>query len=38
LVRAKGGEMQVSFSRLEDAFYNVELRILVNAIYEGTTI
>jgi diaminopimelate epimerase len=38
LVRAKGGEMQVSFARSEEAFYNVELQVLVNAVYDGTTI
>jgi diaminopimelate epimerase len=38
LVRAKGGEMQVSFARSDEAFYNVELRVLVNAIYEGKTV
>lgn len=36
-VRTKGGEMQVSFARSEQAFYNVELQILVNTIYCGTT-
>ena len=37
LVRAKGGETQVSFARSEDAFYNVELRLLVNGVYCGIT-
>jgi diaminopimelate epimerase len=36
LVRAKGGEVQVSFARSEEAFYNVELHVLVNAVYCGT--
>ncbi|MDR2907485.1 MAG: hypothetical protein LBU91_05810, partial [Bacteroidales bacterium] len=34
-VRTKGGEMQVAFARSEQAFYNVELQVLVNAVYEG---
>jgi diaminopimelate epimerase len=38
LVRAKGGEMQVSFNHSENAFHNVELHVLVNEIYGGTTI
>ena len=37
LVRANGGEMQVSFARSEEAFYNVELKVLVNSVYSGTT-
>jgi diaminopimelate epimerase len=36
LVRAKGGEMQVSFARSEEAFYNVELHVLVNTVYSGS--
>jgi diaminopimelate epimerase len=36
LVRAKGGEVQVSFARSEEAFYNVELQVLVNAVYNGS--
>jgi diaminopimelate epimerase len=35
-VRTKGGEMQVSFARSERTFYNVELQVLVNAVYCGT--
>ncbi|MDR1951205.1 MAG: hypothetical protein LBP96_03130 [Bacteroidales bacterium] len=35
LVRTKGGEMQVSFERSNDAFCNVELKVLVNEVYEG---
>ncbi|MDR2907918.1 MAG: hypothetical protein LBU91_08025 [Bacteroidales bacterium] len=34
-VRTKGGEMQISFARSEQAFYNVELQVLVNAVYQG---
>ncbi|MDR0437044.1 MAG: hypothetical protein LBH22_01940 [Bacteroidales bacterium] len=37
LVRTKGGEIQVSFARSEEAFYNVALQVLVNAVYRGTT-
>ena len=37
LVRTKGGETRVSFSREEESFYNVEIQILVNAVYHGTT-
>ncbi len=36
-VRTKGGEMQVSFARSEQAFYNVELQVLINTVYHGTT-
>jgi diaminopimelate epimerase len=35
LVRGKGGEMQVSFTRSEHTFCDVELRMLVNEVYEG---
>ncbi|MCL2028042.1 MAG: hypothetical protein FWG79_06080 [Bacteroidales bacterium] len=38
LVRTKGGEMQVSFVRSEEAFYNIELQVLVNVVYDGTTL
>jgi diaminopimelate epimerase len=37
LVRAKGGELRVSFARSKEAFYNVELQVLVNTVYEGKT-
>jgi diaminopimelate epimerase len=34
-VRTKGGEMQVSFARAQRTFYDVELRVLVNAVFKG---
>ena len=37
LIRTKGGEAQVSFERLEETFDNVNLQVLVNTVYEGTT-
>ena len=34
-VRTKGGEMQITFARSEQTFYNIELQVLVNAVYSG---
>ena len=37
LVRTKGGEVQVSFEHSEGTFDNVNLQVLVNVVYDGTT-
>ena len=38
LVRTQSGEIRVSFERAEHSFFNVKLLVLVNAVYDGTTI
>ena len=35
LIRAKGGEVQVSFTRSEDMFCNLDVLVLVNTVYSG---
>ena len=35
LVRTKGGEARVTFARSEKVFCNVEVQVLVNALYSG---